>query len=200
MKKIALLTTVLFASITCTFAQGYKVGDVATDFKLKNVNGKYVSLADYPSAKGFIVIFTCNHCPYAKAYENRIIDLDNSFKPMGYPVIAINSNDPGVVPEDSYAEMQKRAKEKSFPFPYLFDEGQKVFPVYGATRTPHVFVLQKTEKGNVVRYIGAIDDNYEDASEVTKPYVANAIDALVMGEQVNPDFTKAVGCSIKVKN
>lgn len=145
------------------------------------------------------MIFTCNHCPYAIAYEDRIIALNNEFAINGFPVIAINPNDPAVQPADSYEKMQERAKEKGFTFPYLFDEGQKVYPVYGATRTPHVFLLQKTEKGNVVRYIGAIDDNYEDPAAVKTEYLANAIKSLLAGSEVNPTFTKAIGCTIKVE-
>ncbi len=197
MKKMIFLAVFVCAVAFNISAQGYKTGDVAADFKLKNVDGKMVSLSDYPAVKGFIVIFTCNHCPYAQAYEDRIIDLDKKYKALGYPVIAINPNDPAVQPEDSFSKMKERAKEKGFTFPYLFDEGQKVYPVYGAVRTPHVFILQKTDKGNVVRYIGAIDDNYEDASAVKTPYVANAVDALLAGKTVSPDFTKAIGCTIK---
>ena len=102
--------------------KGYKVGDVATGFKLKNVDNKLVSLSDYKDAKGFIVIFTCNHCPYAKAYEGRIMGLNHKYASKGYPVIAINPNDPKVEPQDSFEGMQQRAKEKGFTFPYLFDE------------------------------------------------------------------------------
>src|SRR5690606_34894199 len=112
---------------------GYKIGDMATDFKLKNIDGKLVSLADYKDAKGYIVIFTCNHCPYAKAYEDRIVALDKKYKKLGFPVIAINPNNPGKQPEDSFENMKVRAKEKGFSFPYLIDEGQKIYPQYGAT-------------------------------------------------------------------
>ena len=140
---------------------GYKIGDTATDFNLKNVDGKMVSLADYPDAKGYIVIFTCNSCPYAVMYEDRIIDLHNKYASKGYPLIAINPNDPEIKPDDSYKNMQKRAKNKGFDFPYIFDEKQEIFPVYGATKTPHVFLLDDKK---VVQYIGAIDDNAQDAS------------------------------------
>lgn len=198
-KSVLILVLALMVNLFAHAQGGYKVGDTAADFKLKNVDGKYVSLADYPTAKGFIVIFTCNHCPYAIAYEDRIIALNNEFAINGFPVIAINPNDPAVQPADSYEKMQERAKEKGFTFPYLFDEGQKVYPVYGATRTPHVFLLQKTEKGNVVRYIGAIDDNYEDPAAVKTEYLANAIKSLLAGSVVNPTFTKAIGCTIKVE-
>src|SRR5215510_8080340 len=145
-KSAALLLTglVIFSSFA---PPAYKVGDNVKDFKLKNVDGKMVSLADYQSAKGFIVVFTCNHCPYAKAYEQRIMDLDKNFRSQGYPVIAISSNDPSTIPDDSYGNMVKRAKEKNYSFPYLFDETQQVAHDFGAMRTPHVFVLSKTGSG-----------------------------------------------------
>lgn len=177
-------------------ADGLQVGDIAPNFNLLGVDGKHYSLDDFPDAKGYIVTFTCNHCPFAVMYEDRIIALHNKYAPLGYPVIAINPNDPEVQAEDSYDKMIERAEEKAFPFVYLFDEGQKVYPQYGAERTPHVFLLDKTHK---VRYIGAIDDNVRDASAVTERYVENAIAALERGEEPDPNFTKAVGCTIKTK-
>lgn len=198
MKKSTLFFAFLL-SASFTFAGGYEVGDKATDFKLKNIDGNYVSLADYDDAKGFIVIFTCNHCPYAKAYEDRIIAIDKKYKDMGYPVIAINPNDPELQPADSFEKMKERAKEKGFTFPYLIDDKQEIFPQYGATRTPHVYLLAKEKSGLVVKYIGAIDDNYSDESAVEETYLTNAVDALIDGEKPTPNFTKAIGCSIKVK-
>lgn len=192
----AMTLTLLMSAQWYEAATGYAVGDKATDFKLKNVDGKMVSLSDYKDAKGFIVVFTCNHCPYAQMYEQRIIDLHKKYASKGYPVIAINPNDPSIVAEDSYSEMQKRAKEKAYPFAYLFDDGQKIYPQYGATRTPHVFLLNKDL---VVKYIGAIDDNAEDASAVKVKYLENAIAAISAGKDPQPNLTKAVGCSIKVK-
>lgn len=199
---------VLFALCVCLITavqglraqegEGYQVGDVAIDFKLKSTDGSLVSLSDYKEARGFLVIFTCNSCPYAVAYEDRIIALDKKYKEQGVPVIAINPNNPLVQPKDSYAEMQTRAARKGFTFPYLLDEGQKIFPEYGAKRTPHCFLLEKTDVGNVVRYIGAIDDNYQDASAVETTYVADAIDAMLAGEPVELNYTKAIGCSIKM--
>ena len=205
MKKINLVSSVLVLALavqTSVFAQGsagkgYKPGDVATDFKLKNVDGKFVSLADYSKAKGYIVVFTCNHCPYAVAYEDRIIALDKKYASKGYPVIAINPNDPAAQPKDSYQAMQVRAKEKAFSFPYLFDDGQKIYPQYGATKTPHVYVLNKEKGKNVVRYIGAIDNNYADAADVSERYVEAAVDALLAGKEVKQTTTAAIGCSIK---
>ncbi len=200
--KFALLTGVLLI-ITTAFtvkkvASGYEIGNVATDFSLKNTDGKNVSLKDFKSAKGFIVIFTCNHCPYAVAYEDRIIALDKKYKKLGYPIIAINPNNPEKSKGDGYEDMIVRSKEKKFTFPYLFDEGQKIYPQYGATKTPHVYVLQKTEKGNVVQYIGAIDDNYEDEKAVKVKYVEDAVNALLKNKEVQVKTTKAIGCTIKV--
>lgn len=177
---------------------GYKIGDVAENFTLKNIDGKMVSLSDYEDAKGFIVTFTCNTCPYAVMYEDRIIDLNNKYVSKGYPVIAIMPNNIAKKPGDALPEMKKRAEEKGFNFPYLIDEAQNVYPKFGATKTPHVFILEKTDKGNIVKYIGAIDDNYKDASAVTTKYVEEAVDALLDGKDVSEKETKAIGCSIKV--
>jgi len=186
-------------NITETIANGYKIGDEAADFRLKNIDDKMVSLADFPDVKGFIVIFTCNHCPYAKAYEDRIIALDKKYKPQGYPVIAINPNDPVEQPEDSFSEMKTRAKEKGFTFPYLLDEGQKIYPQYGATKTPHVFLLNKENGKNIVRYIGTIDNNYDDPTDVSERYVEDAVNALLANRPVKKQTTVAIGCTIKVK-
>ncbi|KAA2221457.1 thioredoxin family protein [Chryseobacterium sediminis] len=180
-------------------AKGYEVGDEAADFKLKNIDGKMVSLSDFKSAKGFIVVFTCNHCPYAKKYEDRIIELDKKYKAQGYPVIAINPNDPNVQPEDGYQQMIERAKQKGFTFPYLVDEGQKIYPQYGATKTPHVFVLKKENGKNIVKYIGAIDNNYDNPNDVSEYYAQDAVNALIKGEPVKMTKTVAIGCTIKVK-
>ena len=198
MRKLVLLGITLMLT-AITFAQGYKIGDVATDFNLKNIDGKMVKMADDKAAKGFVVIFTCNHCPYAVAYEDRIVALDKKFRSMGYPVIAINPNDAAAYPADSFEAMQKRAKEKGFTFPYLVDETQQVAKAYGATKTPHVYLLQKNNNKLVVKYIGTIDDNYQDADEVKEPYLANAIESLLAGETIPTVETKAVGCSIKWK-
>lgn len=198
--RIALLGLIgvfIFAFTTKDTVSGYEIGDVATDFSLKNIDNKKVSLKDYKDAKGFIVIFTCNHCPYAVAYEDRIVALDKKYKKLGYPVIAINPNNPEKNKDDSFDKMIVRAKEKGFTFPYLFDEGQKIYPQYGATKTPHVYILEKTAKGNIVKYIGAIDDNYEDEKDVKVKYVEDAVNSLLKGKEVEVKTTKAIGCSIK---
>lgn len=204
MKTIKIFAFVLLAGLVSAFtyknmdaAAGYKVGDIATDFSLKNIDNKKVSLKDFKDAKGYIVIFTCNHCPYAQAYEDRIIALDKKYKKQGYPVIAINPNNPEKQKDDSFDLMKVRAKEKGFTFPYLLDEGQKIYPQYGATKTPHVYILQKTSKGNQVKYIGAIDDNYGDEKAVKQKYVENAVDALLKNKEITVKETKAIGCSIK---
>ncbi|WP_158974389.1 thioredoxin family protein [Cellulophaga sp. L1A9] len=173
---------------------GYKIGEKASDFSLKNIDGEMVSLKDFSSAKGYIVVFTCNECPFAKMYEDRLIALNNTYAPKGYPVIAINSNNPEDHDGESYEDMQTRAKEKGFTYPYVVDTDQKILPLYGAVRTPHVYLLDKEMN---VQYIGAIDDNARDAGRVKTKYVENAIAALEKGEKPNPDFTKAIGCPIK---
>ncbi|HRW62019.1 MAG TPA: thioredoxin family protein [Bacteroidales bacterium] len=201
MKKYSILFALMLALAFTANAQGYQVGDKASDFTLRNVTGEMINLYQYADAeKGAVVIFTCNHCPYAKAYEDRIIELDNKFRDKGFPVIAVNPNDPELVPEDSYEKMQERAKEKSFPFPYLLDEKQEVYKIYGATRTPHVYLLKKEGQDFKVAYIGTIDDNYKDAEQVSKKYLADAVNALLENKKPDPDFTKAIGCSIKDKS
>lgn len=199
--KTILTLLVLFTTVTFTVDsqnKGYDIGDIATDFKLKNIDGKTVSLSDFNAAKGFIVVFTCNTCPYAVAYEDRIEALNKKYAPKGYPVIAIMPNNVKTKPGDSMKAMQIRAKEKGFTFPYLMDSNQTIYPQYGATKTPHVYILESTDRGPVVQYIGAIDDNYKDATLVKNTYVENAVDALLKGVPLEVQKTKAIGCSIKI--
>ncbi|MGK6351356.1 thioredoxin family protein [Parapedobacter sp. DT-150] len=201
MKTIGVLLmglAVVFSANTPVSDEGYQIGDIVNDFRLKNVDGNQVSLADYPDAKGFILIFTCNTCPVAKGYEDRIIALDKKYKPQGYPVIAINPNDAGVEPRESYEQMQQRAAEKGFTFPYLLDPDHVITKQFAATHTPHTFVLQKTAEGNVLQYIGAIDDDSRGGNPETK-FVEEAVAALTAGNKPDPNMTKAVGCSIKWK-
>lgn len=181
-------------------AIAYEPGDIVSDFKLKNVDGEMLSLSDIEGAKGFIVTFTCNHCPFSVAYEDRIIALNEKYASLGYPVVAINPNDAVQYPDDNFENMQKRAREKGFKFPYLVDETQEIAKAYGAVRTPHVFILQYNEDGALrVEYIGAIDNNVKDASSATEHYAADAVDQLIAGEEVLVKHTKAVGCTIKWK-
>ncbi len=181
-------------------AGGYKAGDKAMDFSLKNVDGNTVSMAGNPDARGYIVVFTCNTCPFAQAYESRIIALHNKYAPQGYSVIAINPNDPVSSPGDSYEKMQERANRKKYPFPYLLDETQQVTRTYGATRTPHVFIVKKQNDDFVVQYTGTIDDNSQDASDVDQKFVENAMTQVLAGKPVINTVTKAIGCAIKWKN
>lgn len=201
MKKTNLIfSLLLLAGIFLTSnsfkTQGYKVGDKATDFSLKNIDGKMLSLKDYTDAKGFIVIFTCNHCPYAIANEDRIIALQSKYG-KEYPVIAINPNDTKQEPDDSFDKMQARAKTKGFNFAYLYDESQIVAKAFGATKTPHVYLL---DKSLVVKYIGAIDDSSKDEKNVKTKFLENAIENLKSGKKVEVETTKAIGCGIKWKN
>jgi peroxiredoxin len=198
MKK-AILTSVFTLIAILTVNAGLKPGDAAVGFSLKNVDGATVSLSDYSDQKGVIVVFTCNPCPFAKAYEQRIITLHQSYASQGFPVIAINPNDDKISPDDSFVKMKERAEKEEYPFPYLKDESQDIYKAYGASRTPHIFLLQNKGGKFVVAYIGAIDDNAMDAASVTSKYLESAIAALVSGKTPEPATTKAIGCTIKTK-
>lgn len=196
---------ILIVFITSTMynmneGSGYDIGDYAEDFSLKNVDGKMVSMADFEDAKGFIISFTCNTCPYSVMYEQRIIDLDKKYAPQGYPVIAINPNDPGKSQGDSFEKMVERANEKDYPFPYLVDETQEVTRSFGATNTPHMYIVQKENDKYRIAYIGTIDNNPKDAEEATKRFIDDAMQAILSGQTVAETKTKAVGCSIKWKS
>ena len=176
-----------------------KAGDKAPDFNLLNVDDKIISFESYPKAKGFIIVFTCNGCPYAKAYEQRIIQLNEKYAPMGFPVIAINPNDPEVSEGDSFKMMKELAKTKKYTFPYLFDKGQKVTNIYGARATPHIFLVSKTANGNIIEYTGAIDNDTEDTNPTKVKYVENGITSLMNNQKPSVTMTKAIGCSVKRK-
>ena len=189
---VVILSTTAF---TINSELGYKVGDTVADFSLKNIDGKMVSLANYENAKGFIIVFTCNTCPYSIAAEDRIIALDKKYKSKGYPVIAINPNDPAARKGDAPEDMIVRAREKGFTFPYLFDDGQKIYPKFGASKTPHVYIISKPEMK--VEYIGAIDNSTRNPDAVTEKYAEDAVDALLAGKKPKLTETRAIGCSIK---
>jgi peroxiredoxin len=210
MKRKQIITAILLSAICVvvlssfiltvneSIGKGYHIGSEVADINLLNVDNKKVSFSDYTDAKGFIVIFTCNTCPFAVASEDRINALDTEFKTKGYPVIAINPNNPEVQPDDTFVLMQQKAKAKEFAFPYLYDESHKVYAQFGATKTPHVYLLQKENGKNIVKYIGAIDDNVRKASSVKDRFLANAIYELLEGKEVTVKETKAIGCSVKV--
>ena len=169
----------------------------STDVKMQNVDGKDVTLAQVQKPAGTLVVFTCNHCPFAKAWESRIVALGNEYAAKGIGVVAINSNDPKVAPEDDMGTMQTRAKEDGMQFPYVVDATSSVAKSFGATRTPEAFLFDKSGK---LVYHGAIDDNKEDPKAVTSPYLKNALDSVVKGTDVAVKETKSVGCGIKFRS
>jgi peroxiredoxin len=177
-----------------------KPGDEATDFTLKSVKGEMVTLSKIENVKGYIVVFTSNTCPFAKKYEKRVIDLNNEFSSKGYPVIAVLSNDENVDPDDSFEAMTRIAKDKGYTFQYLRDENQDVARRYGATNTPHAYVLSKKSGVLKVEYVGAIDNNVDDPSQADKKYVADAVNSLLSGKPVMVKETRAIGCNLKWKN
>lgn len=207
MKKSMLLITGLLVTVAVLFVNamesendGLEVGDVATGFELPNVDGKMVSLDSYKDAKGFVVIFTCNTCPYAKLYEQRIIELDKKYSGKGFPVIAINPNDISKQPGDTMEKMKERSSAKGYTFPYLRDDKQNVARAYGATKTPHVYVLNKEGNKLRVEYIGAIDDSPSEEADVSQTYVEDAINALLDGKKPAVTSKRAIGCTIKWKD
>jgi peroxiredoxin len=175
---------------------GLDIGDqiVSTTVKMKNVDESQVSIADVAGAKGTVVFFSCNACPFVKAWEARIASLGNEFRARGVGVIAINSNDPSVNGEDNFPRMQERARNLGFEFPYVVDSGSSVALAMGATRTPEAFLFDA--KGKLV-YHGVIDDNAHVAADVEQYYLRDALQALVDGKEVPVKTTKALGCTIK---
>ena len=197
-RSMLLIAVCMFVLVAASPVRvGYEVGDTVADFRLKNTNGKMVALSDYKDVKGVIVIFDCNTCPYSQRYNSRIIALGTKYGTKGMPVILVQPNDPEISPGDSYDEMIKLSKEKGYTFPYLFDETQSVAKAFGATNTPHAFVLKKEGSAFKVAYIGAIDDNAKDPAAVTKRYVEDAAEAIIAGNAVPATKTKAIGCTIK---
>lgn len=194
---------IMFFALACFVAKAQVTtiapGQSAPDFKLNNVDNKEISFNSYPKAKGFIIVFTCNTCPYAKLYEQRIIDINDKYAALGYPVIAINPNDPELSKGDSFDKMKELAKSKNYQFPYLFDDGQVVTNLYGARNTPHLFVISKTANDNKIIYTGAIDNDPENTNPDKKKYVEDAISAVLKDDQPAVNATKAIGCSVRRK-
>ncbi len=170
-----------------------------SDFSLKNVDGRYVSLKEYPNAKGFIIVFTCNHCPFAKLYPARLNDLNKKYKQLGVPVIAISSTDTINYEGDTYAKMVAKARKESFSYPYLYDEAQAAAKNFSAQKTPHAFVVWKENGRYVIKYSGAIDDNGAEPDKVKNQYVAMAVDALLKGQEVAIKETRSIGCQILIR-
>jgi thiol-disulfide isomerase/thioredoxin len=196
----ALASCVLLA--TAAAAEELAIGAKAPDFKLLGTDNKQHTLDEYFEAqkaqdapKAVVVVFTCNHCPYAKAYEPVLLNLAQEYRPRGVRFVLISSNDPQVQPEDSFELMQARAKEKEYPFPYLYDATQSTAKAYGARVTPHIFML---DSKRVLRYRGRINDN-KDQAQVTSNDLVDAMTAVLAGKPVENAATKAFGCTIKWK-
>ena len=166
------------------------------DIKMLDVSGKKISLGDAKGENGLLVIFSCNTCPWVKRWEDRYVELAKTYKPKGVGVIAINSNESNFQSSESLDEMRKIAEEKKYNFFYAMDDGSKLAREFGASKTPHVFLFDKND--NLV-YRGAVDDNPKTAKKVKKPYVASAIDAMLVGNDIKYASTKALGCGIKFK-
>jgi peroxiredoxin len=172
-------------------------GDLALNFTLPATDGKSYTQRDVArDAKAVAIVFTCNHCPYARAWEDRINAIAHDYAPLGVRLLAINANDKRVSPSDSWELMIQRANEKQFVFPYLYDESQDVARSYGAERTPEFFIF---DAAGILRYHGAPDDNYEEEQAVAHHYVREALDAILADQQTPTAETKPVGCTIKWK-
>ena len=173
-----------------------ELGQAAPDFELLGVDNLTHALRSFAETPVLVVVFSCNHCPYAKAFEDRLVSIQKDYASLGVQLVAINSNDEESYPEDSFPEMVKRAKEKGFNFPYLRDQSQAVVEAYGAVCTPHVFAF---DAKRMLRYRGRVDDS-RDPSKVTTPDLRNALDDLTAGKDVRVSDTKPFGCSIKWSN
>lgn len=171
-----------------------KIGSTAPDFNLLGIDGKKYSLASFKDKKALIVIFSCNHCPYVQAYENRMIQIQKDYQSKGVEIIAINSNEDKGYPEDSFENMKKRAAEQNFNFLYLRDEDQSVARAYDATHTPELFLFDENRK---LAFHGKIDDNWQEPNRVQNHYLRNALDELLAGREISVPETFTIGCTIK---
>ena len=172
------------------------LGDKLIAFDLPGVDEVNHSSSDYSDAQALAVIFSCNHCPYVRAWEDRMVEIQADYAGRGVRLVAINSNDPAKYESDSFPEMKVRAAEKGFNFPYLHDETQEIAHAYGAERTPEVFLFNKSGE---LKYHGAIDDNYDDPDAVESTYLRDALDAILAGEDPSVAQTPPVGCTVKWK-
>ena len=197
MKKIFISSIFSFILITQSSAQN---DTTSLDFSLKNVNGNMFSLNDYHNAKGFIVVFTCNHCPFAKLYPKRLNKLNKKYHHKGFPLLAISSTDTVLYAEDTYDNMVIKANKEKFNFPYLYDSAQSVAKLFNAERTPQAFVLLKENNNWVIKYNGAIDDNGAEPKKVKVDYVSDAVEALLKNQKVLITETKSIGCKIMFRN
>ena len=173
-----------------------QIGSSIPDFELISTNGKKYSLNSFKDKKALIIIFSCNHCPYVQAYENRIMTIQKDYDEKGITVLAINSNDAVQYPDDSFDEMKKRATEKKFNFLYLRDEDQSVAKSFDAAHTPEIFLFNDNRK---LVYSGKIDDNWQDEKKVKTKYLRDALDELLSGKEISVPETYSIGCTIKWK-
>lgn len=186
---------ILASSLLFSFKNAGKEKSIS-DFRLLNVDGRMISLEDYPDAKGFIIVFTCNHCPFAKLYTDRLNTLSDKYKALNVPLLTINSMDTAVYEDESFEKMQQKAKTAKFSFPYLHDAKQTVTRDFNAERTPHAFVIWKINNAWIIKYSGAIDNNGAEPGKVTHAYVEEAVSELLRGKQVTTAETRSVGCTI----
>jgi len=170
------------------------IGEKAPDFSLPGVDGNTHSLRNFPDKPVLVVMFTCNHCPYVQAYEDRLIAIQKDYADRGVQLLAINANETRNYPEDDFPHMVERAKAKAFNFPYLRDENQSVAEAYGAHYTPEIFLLDRERR---LRYTGRIDDNWQNPRAVKSHDLRHAVEALLEGRAVSPPETHAIGCTIK---
>jgi len=187
---LAVVAVALFVAASCFAAPKLEIGAQAPGFSGTGVDDQEHSLDDYKDAKAVVLVFTCNHCPVAKAYEDRLIQLQKDYKSKGVQVVALCVNDRD---GDRLPGMKTRAEEKGFNFPYIYDETQQSAREYGATCTPHIFLLCPKRR---IAYQGAIDDN-NNPDKVEKHFLRDAIDAVLAGKEVAEPVTKQRGCSIK---
>ncbi len=192
----ATLILIVFSLQSFRYETKSIIGNTISDFSLKNIDGKTISLSDYKNAKGFIIVITCNHCPFAKLYPERMNKLNSKYKSLGVPLIAISSTDTVAYEDDSYPKMVVKAQQEKFNFPYLFDGFQTAAKNFGAQKTPHAFVVWKEKGEYIIKYNGAIDDNGAEPLKVKNQYVANAVDALLKGKEVEIKESKSLGCQI----
>ena len=170
------------------------LGTVAPDFSLPGVDGETYGLASFADKAALVVVFTCNHCPYAKACEDRLVAIQRDYAERGVQLVAINPNDAVNYPDDSFDAMRVRAAEKNFNFPYLHDESQQVARAYDAACTPDVFVFNADRR---LVYNGRIDDNWQEPDKVTRRDLRAVLDATLAGTSVDFEHVPSMGCSIK---
>ena len=194
MKKF--ISLILIGCLTILSAKELDLGSILPlgDIKMADISGKDISLNDAKGENGLLVIFSCNTCPWVIAWEDRYVELAETYKDKGVGIVAINSNETQFENVDSMEEMQAHAKEQGYNFYYTMDNGSKLASEFGATRTPHIYLFDNKDK---LVYRGAIDDNARKPDKVENTYLADAIDNMLAGSAIDPAATKALGCAIK---